>query len=97
MRNRNIYAQSSGTVVIRSDRGKGGTWAGATEDLKKRWCPVFCRDYNYPGNKELIRLGAIPVIEEWDGNVDVEMPETQQLSELERPVQMGEQISLFDI
>jgi predicted Rossmann fold nucleotide-binding protein DprA/Smf involved in DNA uptake len=64
MRNRYIYAQSSGTVVIRSDRGKGGTWAGATEDLKKRWCPVFCRDYNYPGNKELIRLGAIPVIEE---------------------------------
>ena len=35
MRNRYIYAQSSGTVIIRSDKGKGGTWAGATENLKQ--------------------------------------------------------------
>ncbi len=28
-RNRYIYAQSSGTVVVRSDKGKGGTWNGA--------------------------------------------------------------------
>ena len=97
MRNRYIYAQSSGTVVIRSDKGKGGTWAGATEDLKKKWCPVFCRDCDYPGNKELIRLGALPITEEWDGNIDIELSQTQQLSELEKPVKMGEQMCLFDM
>ena len=97
MRNRYIYAQSSGTVVIRSDKGKGGTWAGATEDLRKKWCPVFCRDCDYPGNKELIRLGAIPITEEWDGNVEVEMPEARQPSEKGKPAQKGKQLSLFDI
>ena len=97
MRNRFIYAQSSGTVVIRSDKGKGGTWAGAIEDLKKKWCPVFCRDCDYPGNKELIRLGAIPVTEEWDGNVDIDFSSVQQLPELDKPVQIGEQLTLFDL
>ena len=28
-------AQSDATVVIKSEKGKGGTWAGATENLKK--------------------------------------------------------------
>lgn len=68
-RNRYIYAQSSGTVVIHSDKGKGGTWAGATENLKKSLCPTFCRDCDFPGNRELIRLGAIPIDETWDGDV----------------------------
>lgn len=69
MRNRYIYAQSSGTVVIRTDKGKGGTWAGATENLRHAWCPTFCRDCEYPGNQELIRRGAIPVSDQWDGDV----------------------------
>ncbi len=97
MRNRYIYAQSSGTVVIRSDKGKGGTWAGAIENLKKKWCPLFCRDYNYPGNKELIHLGAIPVTEEWNGDINVEMPEAQQPIEEDKPIEKGEQLSLFDM
>ena len=95
MRNRYIYVQSSGTVVIRSDKGKGGTWAGATENLKKNWCPVFCRDCDYPGNKELIRLGAIPITEKWDGNVNVEMPPVVG-SQKRRPEQTSKQLSLFD-
>lgn len=44
MRNRYIYAQSSGTVVIRSEYNKGGTWAGAIENLKYGLCKEFCRD-----------------------------------------------------
>ena len=35
MRNRYIYAQSSGTVVVHSDFKKGGTWTGAAENLEK--------------------------------------------------------------
>lgn len=97
MRNRYIYAQSSGTVVIRSEKGKGGTWAGATEALKKKWCPVFCRNYDYPGNQELIRLGAIPVTEEWDGIVEVDISEPFPPLPLEKPARLAEQLSLFDL
>ncbi len=91
MRNRYIYAQSEGTVVIRSDKGKGGTWAGATENLKHNWCPTFCRDCDYPGNRELISLGAIPVTENWDGDV------AKHQSEPVAPVRKPEQLSMLDI
>ena len=92
MRNRYIYAQSSGTVVICSDLGKGGTWAGANENLKKGWCPTFCRDCNHPGNRELIRLGAIPVNEEWDGNVKLPVWSAASIQEVPKE----EQMSLFN-
>ena len=96
MRNRFIYAQSSGTVVIRSDKGKGGTWAGATENLKKNLCPTFCRDCDYPGNQELIKLGAIPINDEWDGNVDVSYEPVIPLLNKENHISQAKQISLFD-
>lgn len=70
MRNRFIYAQSEATVVVKSDFDKGGTWTGAIEDLKNHWCPLFCWDNAaYKGNRELIRRGAIPIRDDWDGNV----------------------------
>jgi predicted Rossmann fold nucleotide-binding protein DprA/Smf involved in DNA uptake len=69
-RNRLIYAQSAGTVVVKSEYNKGGTWSGAVENLTKRWCPIFCwNNAKYKGNMELIGKGAIPVDESWDGNV----------------------------
>ena len=72
MRNRYIYAQSSGTVIVHSDLNKGGTWAGATENLQKNWCPSFCWDYPYPGNQELIKRGAFPIRDNWNGNISSE-------------------------
>ena len=58
-RNKYIYAFSTGTAVVRSDLKKGGTWSGAVESLKHRWSTVFVWDNkNYPGNQELIRIGA---------------------------------------
>ncbi len=95
MRNRYIYAQSSGTVVIRSDKGKGGTWAGAAENLRKPLCPTFCRDCEYPGNQELIRLGAIPISEEWDGRVADAVLRAADPQQQERQ-ENGTQLSLFD-
>lgn len=97
MRNRYIYAQSSGTVVIRSDKGKGGTWAGANENLKKGWCSTYCRDCDYPGNQELIRLGAIPVNEEWDGDVEAVTPLVPVILPDEKPKQVGEQLCMFAV
>lgn len=96
-RNRFIYSQSNGTVVIRTDNGKGGTWAGATENLRKQWCPTFCRKCNYPGNQELIQLGAIPIDDNWDGNV-LSIPEDTVANNMhEKPAEQCEQISLFNI
>lgn len=87
-RNKFIYAQSVTTVVVKSDYNKGGTWSGATEALNMRYCPVLCRNRSqYPGNVALIRLGAIPIDDNWDGDVDnigSSVPD------------IGEQLSLFD-
>ena len=86
MRNRYIYAQSEATVVVKSDYNKGGTWSGATENLKNHWALTLCRNHlSYPGNKALIEKGAIPVDDDWDGNIHAftvkESPESvQQLS-----------------
>ncbi len=43
-RNRYIYALSDYALVVQSDLEKGGTWAGATENLKAGWVPMFVRD-----------------------------------------------------
>lgn len=70
-RNKFIYAQSEVTVVVKSDYNKGGTWNGANEALKKKYCPILCRDHKqYQGNVGLIKLGAIPTDDDWDGDVD---------------------------
>lgn len=67
-RNKFIYAQSAGTVVVRSDLNKGGTWSGATETLRHKWAPVFVWDNKeYVGNQKLIEMGAIPLSD--DGKV----------------------------
>lgn len=81
-RNRYIYAQSSGTVVVRSDLNKGGTWAGANENLRNNWCVTLCWDQPYPGNKALIEKGAVPIGDSWDGTVPEKKvePETKEVS-----------------
>lgn len=64
-RNKYIYASSKATVVVRSDKEQGGTWAGATECLKHKWSPVFVWDHKeYAGNQKLIEMGAMPLSDE---------------------------------
>lgn len=70
MRNRYIYAQSDATVVVRSDYKKGGTWNGAVDCIKHEICPVLCWNKSeYRGNQELIRMGAVPIDANWDGDL----------------------------
>jgi hypothetical protein len=59
-RNQLIYALADHAVVVSSDVGKGGTWEGATQAMRKNLAPVHVVDYEGmpPGNKELIRRGA---------------------------------------
>lgn len=87
-RNKFIYAQSNGTVIVRSEK-KGGTWSGANENLRNNWCTAFCwNKLEYEGNQVLIKLGCMPIDETWDGNPE---PEEQ-----EKPIEMEEQIQKSD-
>ena len=62
-RNKLIYALSALTVVVATDEDQGGTWAGATEALKKSIAPVavWRGDGEGPGNEALERAGAMPI------------------------------------
>lgn len=59
-RNRLIYALSDLTIVIATAAGSGGTWAGATENLKRQWAPlaVWAGAGAPDGNQQLQRLGG---------------------------------------
>ena len=59
-RNKIIYGLADFAVVVQSDYQTGGTWAGAVEALKAKWCPVFVRETadTPKGNRELLKLGA---------------------------------------
>lgn len=61
-RNKLIYAMADYGLVVSAEHKKGGTWAGAEEELKRdKSLPVFVRVGNNtpPGNKKLLDLGAI--------------------------------------
>lgn len=62
-RNKLIYAMSDYGLIVHAEFKKGGTWAGAYEELnRENPRPVFVRVGSVPqGNSELLKcLGAIP-------------------------------------
>ncbi|MCK9419862.1 MAG: DNA-processing protein DprA [Nitrospirae bacterium] len=62
-RNKLIYAFADAALVVSSDVEKGGTWAGAIEQLKKlRFVPVYVRTKGETskGLDALRRIGALP-------------------------------------
>jgi predicted Rossmann fold nucleotide-binding protein DprA/Smf involved in DNA uptake len=62
-RNKVIYALADAALVVTSDFEKGGTWAGAIEQLEKlRFVPVFVRNGANAGrgNSALVQHGALP-------------------------------------
>jgi DNA processing protein len=63
-RNKLIYALASCAVVVAADLETGGTWAGAIENLRAGWVPLFVRqgDDVPEGNRELINRGASPLM-----------------------------------
>ncbi|MCL2064103.1 MAG: DNA-processing protein DprA [Candidatus Cloacimonetes bacterium] len=93
-RNRLIYAQAAASIIIRADLKKGGTWSGASENLKKRYSPSFCWNHiEYEGNQELIKMGAYPIDETWDGDISIHnMSEKNNILDGYKP----KQISIFD-
>lgn len=62
-RNKLIYALAAAALVVNSDYEKGGTWAGATEQLDRlHFVPVYVRSTGDPveGLEALRRRGALP-------------------------------------
>ena len=87
-RNRYIYAQSSAALIVRADYNRGGTWAGAADNLKHGWTLTLCRRLDSSaGNAVLIKRGAVPVDDSWDGD-----PVPLQSAEKDRTY---EQMSIF--
>lgn len=97
-RNKLIYGLSDYALVVSADYRKGGTWAGAEEELKRdRHLPVFVRvEGGIPeGNSRLLPLGAQP----WpDISQEGNMKEllAKKTAEPSRPGQHFETPSLFD-
>lgn len=70
-RNKLIYALSDASLVVSSDVNKGGTWAGAVEQLDKlQFVPVYVRSTGEPsaGLDALRNKGAVP----WPNPQDAE-------------------------
>ena len=64
-RNKLIYTLSAVTVVVATDENQGGTWAGATEALKKSLgtVAVWRGDGEGPGNHALEDRGAVSIFD----------------------------------
>lgn len=76
-RNKLMYAMSDYALIVSAEYKKGGTWAGAEEELnRENPIPVFVRTTNNvpQGNTKLLELGAIP----WPDSID-RIGFTQQL------------------
>ena len=70
-RNKIIYALADAALVVTSDFEKGGTWAGAIEQLERlRFVPVFVRDGTGAGkgNAALLHRGGKPWPNPQNGN-----------------------------
>jgi len=70
-RNRLIYALAQAAVVVASSSTKGGTRSGALENLKAGWVPLFVRDDDSAGNRQLIAEGGWPLPESDPSALDI--------------------------
>ena len=62
-RNKLVYALSRVTLVVASDLESGGTWAGASEALRREFgaVAVWTGEGSGPGNQALVERGGHPV------------------------------------
>ena len=59
-RNKYIYCLSNAAIVVATSKGSGGTWNGATENLKRNWVPLWVLNHSdvNSGNAALVKQGA---------------------------------------
>lgn len=95
-RNKYIYTLSNFAVAVSSDYNKGGTWAGASENLKNKWVPLLVRkeDVMPKGNEELLKIGASPLTMELILNRNIPIAEWVNKEQYNSTKVEEEQISL---
>ncbi len=96
-RNKLIYAMADYGLVVNAEHKKGGTWAGATEELKRdKPRTVFVRmESNVPqGNMKLLELGAIV----WPKNIEKDNLKQQldKLADNNQKKPIPNNMTLFD-
>jgi predicted Rossmann fold nucleotide-binding protein DprA/Smf involved in DNA uptake len=99
-RNKHVYALADHALVINSSYEKGGTWAGAKEELKKESkIPVWVRlegDISQ-GNHQLVKLGAIPFpLQPWNRRILDLLEETEQIHRIETQESTSKQLDLSE-
>lgn len=95
-RNKLIYALADASLVVSSDFNKGGTWAGATEQLDKlRLVPVYVRSTGETGKglDAIRQKGARPWPNPQDIDAFAAVFDVSMLSAPDVPAQAG--LSLF--
>lgn len=98
-RNKYIYALADRALIINSSYEKGGTWAGAKEELKrKNQIPVWVRLEGEvaQGNHQLLKLGAMPFPPAPWNNLLSLLEEAEKLHQLEAQKNAPKQLSLSD-
>jgi len=97
-RNKHVYALADHALVINSSYEKGGTWAGAKEELKRaNKIPVWIRlEGDIPqGNHQLVKLGAIPFpLQPWNRNLLDLLEEAEQIHKTENQRNASKQLDL---
>jgi predicted Rossmann fold nucleotide-binding protein DprA/Smf involved in DNA uptake len=91
-RNKLIYALSDVTVAVAADKGSGGTWSGATEAIKGRYCrvAVWRGSGEGPGNEALAGKGATPITEVTQLRNMLDSPPSEA-----EDISLPEQVALF--
>lgn len=94
-RNKFIYAMADYALVVQCDYKSGGTWAGATKELKRAVSrPVFVRASKANGNSKLLELGAVA----WPENPSQTSlsKQLEELTEGKKLKQTTKTVDLFD-
>lgn len=74
-RNRVIHCLGQIVLIAQCTYGKGGTWDGTTQNLRKNWSGVYCFDDGSEAAVELNQLGALLIDAEHLYDLAVLQPE----------------------
>jgi predicted Rossmann fold nucleotide-binding protein DprA/Smf involved in DNA uptake len=95
-RNKCIYALADWSLVVSAAVAEGGTWAGAVENLRHNWSPLFVRNGAdvAAGNQRLLEMGALSLTCD-SGESGSALRETLESAKFLRRSRRPNQTSLF--
>lgn len=60
-RNAWVHKMGESTLIAQTGYGKGGTWRGGVENLRRGWSALYVNDDGSPGAEALMEMGAVPL------------------------------------